>query len=782
MKKQYKKWKAGKVAFIVSFLFLCMQITFGQTAVTEFNINDAAVVIDAPGDYLIIGNGEETTNTIMVNVTASSEAEPVNITIRNLNIVLRTTVCPFSITGYVNLTVEGINYISPGAYVLAPACIKVETGNTLVITEASTGSLTLDPKGNVSAAIGGNYKQDNDRQGESAGTIIINGGTIMATGCTGGAGIGGGQGGSGGVITINGGTVTATGGYRGGGSGIGGGKDGDGGTITINGGTVTAMGDGSAPGIGGGTSGSNAGTFSTGENGHAFIITKSISDESDKNNWGGVIIINGSGKVYGNPTLNTDAVIPDSKTLVIADGKTLTLAEGVTLSVLNGGTLTNNGTVAGTILNIDGNGTINGSGSTTSTTGYEVTYNSNYGTNRSIIDYIESGAIPNNAAIIRSYYTFIEWWDNSTGGNKVETISSTSTLYAQWTPNLFTLTIPENYVITHGEDINYDLSQLLPADMEAKTGGATNYAFKNNSAPAGWSISGSTVSCTQPDATDNNGKEVTFTVTAKNTTTADVAVKFVVKPEYDITVTQTTGGTISANKAKTTEGETVTLSYTAEENYDFTGWTVTRSDGNGTVAVSGNTFAMPASDVTVSATFTYNPPAPPTPPVVEPDPDPSPTVFYTVTLPSVEGVTTDPVAGDYEVESWDSYRFYLTLAEGYNLSQPVVTTSWGEQIEPRSSDGAYIIKYVRSNVEIRIDGIVKNPDPVANATIESGNRIWVNEHRLFIRTDNPRNVRIYTFEGNLHKAFRSDGGEQEVSLASGAYIIRIGGDSFKVVL
>lgn len=48
MKKQHKKWKAGKVAFIVSFLFLCMQITFGQTAVTEFNINDAAVVIDAP--------------------------------------------------------------------------------------------------------------------------------------------------------------------------------------------------------------------------------------------------------------------------------------------------------------------------------------------------------------------------------------------------------------------------------------------------------------------------------------------------------------------------------------------------------------------------------------------------------------------------------------------------------------------------------------------------------------------------------------------------------------
>ena len=41
-----------------------------------------------------------------------------------------------------------------------------------------------------------------------------------------------------------------------------------------------------------------------------------------------------------------------------------------------------------------------------------------------------------------------------------------------------------------------------------------------------------------------------------------------------------------------------------------------------------------------------------------PDPDPEPT-YYTVTLPSVEGATTDPVAGDYDVESWDNFRLSL---------------------------------------------------------------------------------------------------------------------------
>ena len=56
----------------------------------------------------------------------------------------------------------------------------------------------------------------------------------------------------------------------------------------------------------------------------------------------------------------------------------------------------------------------------------------------------------------------------------------------------------------------------------------------------------------------------------------------------------------------------------------------------------------------------------------------------------------------------------------YDQSEPIVTTDRGETITPRSSDGAYIVKYVRSNVEIFIDGVVKNPDPVANETVDTG--------------------------------------------------------------
>lgn len=166
-------------------------------------------------------------------------------------------------------------------------------------------------------------------------------------------------------------------------------------------------------------------------------------------------------------------------------------------------------------------------------------------------------------------------------------------------------------------------------------------------------------------------------------------------------------------------------------------------------------------------------------PPVEPE---EPTVYYTVTLPSVDGVTTDPVAGDYKVEAWDSFRFYLTIGKDYDQSKLVVTTSRHETIEPRSSDGAYIIKYVRTDVEIRIDGVVKNPDPVANAEIQSGIKVWANNHRLFIRTDRPEEVSVYTFSGQLQKKFRSEAGDRFISLLSGTYIVLIGDERFKVIL
>ena len=95
-----------------------------------------------------------------------------------------------------------------------------------------------------------------------------------------------------------------------------------------------------------------------------------ITDKTNQDNWSGVIFDSDTpGMVYGNPTLETDAKIPDGKGLTIPEGSSLTVSDGVklelnnsTLTIDSGATLTNNGTISGNGGKVDGNGSFGGSG------------------------------------------------------------------------------------------------------------------------------------------------------------------------------------------------------------------------------------------------------------------------------------------------------------------------------------------------------------------------------------------------------------------------------------
>ncbi|WP_455639575.1 hypothetical protein [Parabacteroides sp.] len=190
-------------------------------------------------------------------------------------------------------------------------------------------------------------------------------------------------------------------------------------------------------------------------------------------------------------------------------------------------------------------------------------------------------------------------------------------------------------------------------------------------------------------------------------------------------------------------------------------------------------------DVVIPTVTTPDPDPDPDPePTPTPEPDPTPVVFYTVKLPAVEGAITDPVAGNYEVESWDSFRFYLTLDKEYDQSTPVVTTNRGETIEPRSSDGAYIIKYVRTDVEIFINSIVKNPDPVGNETIEATSpKVWAENKRLHIQAVAQGMGYVYSADGRLLLTCNLNIGEEySAGLPGGIYFVVIGNERFRVML
>ncbi|MBP1547798.1 MAG: hypothetical protein J6A37_14545 [Oscillospiraceae bacterium] len=214
----------------------------GGTYGTDYTYDDSTGTLTVlTGTALTIeGTGNATTDKIKI-----ADGTTANVTIKNVNIDVSSTrgACAFEVGdgATLNLTLEGTNTLKSR---YGKAGLQVAEGETLVITENSTGS--LDATGGTNAAgIGGN-------ENAAGGAIYIKGGTITATGGLEGAGIGGGNDGSGGIINISGGNVTATGKETG--AGIGGGRNGSGGDINISGGTVTATGRGDGAGIGGGYS------------------------------------------------------------------------------------------------------------------------------------------------------------------------------------------------------------------------------------------------------------------------------------------------------------------------------------------------------------------------------------------------------------------------------------------------------------------------------------------------------------------------------------------------
>ncbi len=226
---------------------------------------DGVLKLLQPGEYVVsmaAGVEQATADRIVIDAPASTEANPVRLTINNVQIIHQGNAAPCALTikpgSAVSLTLVGQdNTLKSGRDYAGLGCAQ---GAALVI--GGEGSLTATG-GLYGAGIGGG-------RDENGGAITITGGTVIASNNYGAAGIGGGfadSGGGcgGGTITISGGSVTASGG-SGLGAGIGGGGNGgSGGTITISGGTVTATGGGSgAAGIGGGEQGAGGTVVITG--------------------------------------------------------------------------------------------------------------------------------------------------------------------------------------------------------------------------------------------------------------------------------------------------------------------------------------------------------------------------------------------------------------------------------------------------------------------------------------------------------------------------------------
>ena len=225
----------------------------------RFAMPDSAVIVTpvfglADTDiYYIDSNGEVQTPTEAVSaLTDSSTALSSGWYLASGEITISSRV---SVSDDVHLILKD------GAVINIPKGIGVNENKKLTIygQANNSGTLTItDPyytdsttgRTRYPAGIGGDHNNN-------CGTIVINGGTINATGASnpGGsnnssAAIGGAYDRNAGNITINGGIIHATGGRYA--AGIGGGFSDQGGTITINGGNIIAIGGDRSAGIGNG--------------------------------------------------------------------------------------------------------------------------------------------------------------------------------------------------------------------------------------------------------------------------------------------------------------------------------------------------------------------------------------------------------------------------------------------------------------------------------------------------------------------------------------------------
>lgn len=199
------------------------------------------------------------------------------------------------------------------------------------------------------------------------------------------------------------------------------------------------------------------------------------------------------------------------------------------------------------------------------------------------------------------------------------------------------------------------------------------------------------------DSIKVNGTKIsgkTFTMSAKDTT-VEVAFK---KTIYTISVEQSTGGTVGVSKSSANYGDVITVTTTPEEGYKLSAITV-----NGE-SISGNSFNMPAADVTVEVAFKA--------------------ITYTVALTyDADLVAVEGIAATDGSKFGDKYEFKVTPAEGYEILSVKVN---GAEIS--AVDGIYTVMQPDEDIEIVIE-LSEIYVPKSGWITEDGNKYYFEDDK-----------------------------------------------------
>lgn len=212
----------------------------------------------------------------------------------------------------------------------------------------------------------------------------------------------------------------------------------------------------------------------------------------------------------------------------------------------------------------------------------------------------EENAVLTLSAEASTGYTFSTWTktagtfgsDATTADNTFTMPAAAATIGATFTKNSYTLSLLESSSGTFTVKVDNE-----PWDGESKIPYNSNVSITANP-NSGKTFASWDTTLESYDATTN---PLVFNMPAGD---VEIEARFAdASIEYDIVVDDdVTGGNIEADVEKAKAGDTVTLTATPSNGYVFDSWNV-QDESENTVTVTNNQFTMPASDVTVTATF-----------------------------------------------------------------------------------------------------------------------------------------------------------------------------------
>lgn len=172
----------------------------------------------------------------------------------------------------------------------------------------------------------------------------------------------------------------------------------------------------------------------------------------------------------------------------------------------------------------------------------------------------------------------------------------------------------------------------------------------------------------------------------------------------------------------------------------------------------------------------------------------NPEIRRAVRLPFVEGMTTDPPAGENFVRSHHDFIFTITAEPGYSLRYLDVKTG----IPLRDKEGIRIEKYedasedankganenakvtilqVTEPLDITINGI----NSVSNTEIDN-RKVWSHGDKLYIKTEKEADLSIYEMNGYLYLQRKVKEPETVILLDRGVYTVVLDENTYKIVI